>query len=1048
MAGAKEVLRKLEFGVVEFLVGALMVIGLVGYFGTVSADLDWIDHTVSFILFSYLFYKLNITSILFGRTSRLANFVIIISYFSLFFKDIISYTELNAFKFKFISFVDYIYVFLRDNLLAANISTFYTGIAGIFIISIYLAYKAEISHPSFLYAIFGSKFRSRLLKFISIFILLVGFYHFVYSMILEWLEFVIDDPVIAVGAVFYIYGISKHYQKFDKKNFIYKIGGFSSGLYKKFVSLFHYKKTLPLAISGLLILHALSDLGVFAYSFVFLRENFYLEFLTEGHTPFLSLFLSDAAGIPPHAAIPLLIDYLLNAASLAIFLLMPVFVWASMFSKKGLHLRRPFLFFIYSSVAAYMMLPGYIIGPLGGSSIAGVDIASISLMETSSVLERFFPDKPSIIIAVSLISIIFGFAVYILSSNPKTRRELYAFSIIGGLAFYAVYLYYFFSSMLLYFYGNIMLTLFTPHFIIAAVLGVLLALSAVFYIGGYLMFLYEIVMEYHRRKWSEPIDEKIVSGMRKARRLEKSIFRPKKAQLIGEVFKYGLVGVVSVFILILGYKMVSVVKERACNTEIAKFEIELRNLDKSLRYGTRELQTYDVPCKADRIYFFDLSKGIQPENFKDVPIIMDSLRTGGGDNVFVVKEGNVKRSFNAGSLEMIYPYHICFSPKFDKISFFIEGAGKYAKIAASCEQPECTLMPINISEEESKKIINEAIEFGCSNCPSDFDRESANIKITRQNVEMFRKFTFCDGITSVQIIIRPKKGSQIKDFRFYEFIPKNCIDDLDKFLAENIEGNVEIKSDPLIMWSFESLEGEQRVSYKLSAELDDECKKAIQGLGVAQFAAGEKPEEETKGPNTAPTIGGIPDASVSGIGLKKNVISNLWKYAQDRETNPSSLVYTIIDQTNKALVDCSISSEKHLDCEVRQNRDGTSTITIQIDDLEFTDRAAFKVEVSQFCKSHAKKGCVGDVVFWLDSCGNQEEFVQSCPSGEVCTNGECGKPCIQNAEKRCEDGDRMYYFDSCGKKGQFHFDCRDNLARNQCRNGKCCIGNFFCQEQE
>ena len=93
IAKSKEVFRKLEFGIVEFLVGALMLIGLIGYFGSIPADLDWIDHTVSFILFSYLFYKLNITSILFGKTSKFANLIIIISYFSLFFKDIISYTS-------------------------------------------------------------------------------------------------------------------------------------------------------------------------------------------------------------------------------------------------------------------------------------------------------------------------------------------------------------------------------------------------------------------------------------------------------------------------------------------------------------------------------------------------------------------------------------------------------------------------------------------------------------------------------------------------------------------------------------------------------------------------------------------------------------------------------------------------------------------------------------------------------------------------------------------------------------------------------------------
>src|SRR3989344_8781063 len=97
IAKAKDVLRRLEFGLFEVFVGFFMVIGLVGYFGTLPAGLDWIDHTVAFLMFSYFFYILNITSMLFGKTSKTANFLIVISYLSLFFKDILSYTQANAF---------------------------------------------------------------------------------------------------------------------------------------------------------------------------------------------------------------------------------------------------------------------------------------------------------------------------------------------------------------------------------------------------------------------------------------------------------------------------------------------------------------------------------------------------------------------------------------------------------------------------------------------------------------------------------------------------------------------------------------------------------------------------------------------------------------------------------------------------------------------------------------------------------------------------------------------------------------------------------------
>lgn len=986
---AKWVLKKLEFGLLEFFVAILMAIGLFGYFSSVPADLDWIDHTISFVLFTYLFYKLDITSILLGKSSKFANLAIIISYFSLFFKDIAAYTRLSAFHFKVLTFVDYFYLFISNNLLAINLATFYIGIAGILLISFYLAKKIEASHPSLLYAIFPKKFKNKAVKFFLIFLLLLGFYYFVYNTIIEWLEFVIDDPVIATGIAFYVYKIAKHHNKFDKSNFVFRIGDFSAKWYTKCISLLHYKKTLPLAISGLIILHALSDLGVFAYSLALSKENFYFGILNEEHVPFLRLFMDDAKYLPSNALAPLLIGYLLNALSLIIFLLIPVAVWARMFSRKELYISRIFLFFIYSSAVAYMLLPGYIIGPLKESSIRGADISTISLLETSSILNAFFQNKLAIVFAVPIISILFGLAIYLLSSNSRIEKELYAISIIGGLTFYAVYLYYFSSSLLAYFYSNILLTISTPHFLIGMIFLVLLLLSALFYIGGYAVFLYEIVMEYHKRKWSDAIDEELVSIIKKTRNFERAAIKPKKAQIAGDVVKYSLIALFSLVVLVFGYKMVSLIKERACSTEISKFEIDLRNIDKSLRFGARELQSHDAPCGIDKIYFFDLSKKINPEDFKDIPLIKDSLQSGASNNVFLIKENDVKRSFYAGSLGMIYPYHICFVPQFGRISFFAEGAGNSINVVSACGQPECTFIPVNISDEDALEVIQEALDFGCINCPTDLNQDFEKMKLTRKNVEILRKFTSCDGIAQVEILIKPKEGKNLRDFVLYEYVPKSCIDDLSEYLAEEVEGNVEIKSDPLIMWYFQGLDKETKVSYKLNTEFNEECMQLIKGMAISQrivvIEKGSQPEIA----DSAPVIAGLPDTILTGEGFKQNVISSLWKYTKDRETKSVNLVYRIIKQTNPSLVECSISKEKHVDCEVMENKNGSSTVTVEVYDNELADTDSFDVEISQFCKRHSKKACDRDTVYWFDSCGNKQELIQECKDDKVCFDGNC-----------------------------------------------------------
>ncbi|MBI2124639.1 hypothetical protein HYT92_02495 [Candidatus Pacearchaeota archaeon] len=162
-----------------------------------------------------------------------------------------------------------------------------------------------------------------------------------------------------------------------------------------------------------------------------------------------------------------------------------------------------------------------------------------------------------------------------------------------------------------------------------------------------------------------------------------------KSQLFSETFKYILAGVFSVLILMAGYKSVRLVQHRSCAAEIKGFELELGDMGKSLRYATKELKSYVVPCGARSIYLFDLSRTIDLEQFNKLPIMKDSLRTSRNHNIFLIKENEVIDSFYAGSLEIENPHYLCLLAKNEKISFFAEGAANAAKITLSDEQARC-----------------------------------------------------------------------------------------------------------------------------------------------------------------------------------------------------------------------------------------------------------------------------------------------------------------------------------------------------------------------
>jgi hypothetical protein len=517
-------LKKIEFGFLEMLVGAMMVIGLIGYFGNVGSDMDWLDHTISFLLFTYLFYKLNITSILFGHSRRGLNALIVVSFFLLFFKDIISYTLAAPNDFRWLTFVPAVQQFFSENLGVMTNATFYIGLGGVAVASILYALSAEIAHPSLGYALFPQVKERKSLTVGICFVLLIAFYYFVYNAILEWLEFVLDDPIIATGIVFYIHSLTTRKEQFHSESFVFRIGEFSESLYTRFVSLFHYKKTLPLGISGLLILHALADLGVFAYSFSFARENLYLESLQGEHSSWWELFGKDGKSAPLGVAFGLAIVYALNALSMAIFLLIPIIVWWRIFTQKDLHLNRGALFLMYAAGAAFFLLPAYDVGPLDEEKrIVGVDIFTFSVMDSPSPLERLLPERTMLIVVVAVLSLLLGVLAMLLAINARGRKELYAFAIACSLLFFGFYLYEFMGSVLLYL-GESAAQLFAAQaWVLAVLFGMLFILSILFYIVGYFLFLYEVIMEYHNQKWSEPVDEELIRIINFMRRTEQRL---------------------------------------------------------------------------------------------------------------------------------------------------------------------------------------------------------------------------------------------------------------------------------------------------------------------------------------------------------------------------------------------------------------------------------------------------------------------------------------------------------------------------------------------
>jgi len=470
----------------------------------------------------------------------------------------------------------------------------------------------------------------------------------------------------------------------------------------------------------------------------------------------------------------------------------------------------------------------------------------------------------------------------------------------------------------------------------------------------------------------------------------------------------------------LGYKSLATIKDKTCNAELAKFQIDLKNLDKTVKFGDVKEFTYQVPCNSNEILFFDLKQRdkIISSLTNLNPIITDSIESEVEKNVFVVKNNRILSSFYAGNLDIEFPNYICFLPKSGKIDFIVEGKGTSVSVVGGCLQPECTYFPVQPTEEDAVEILNDAVGFdeepdsdcgkqGKSSCPSDVKDEFTKFLRTKENVKIFRKYEYCreTGETNVEILIKPDKGVVDKEFRFYESIPKECIDDLNKYLSTQIRGEVSIKFDPLIIWSFDDVKEEKKLRYILDTILSEGCRESIEGMGISNLLeedvevtlpSDDKIDEIIKELTNLNLE--IDDITLSFTNSKSEInLLPLTTYNGDKK----HLKYSIVGANENDVIECdTIGNNKILKCnlidDARGNVESTLPLTFEVTNGQVTEQYILNVNVIPTCVDDCSiqaKQCIDQTNFQecilVDGCFKWSPSISCDANFECVDDGQC-----------------------------------------------------------
>jgi len=96
------------------------------------------------------------------------------------------------------------------------------------------------------------------------------------------------------------------------------------------------------------------------------------------------------------------------------------------------------------------------------------------------------------------------------------------------------------------------------------------------------------------------------------------------------------------------------------------------------------------------------------------------------------------------------------------------------------------------------------------------------------------------------------------------------------------------------------------------------------------------------------------------------------------------------------------------------------------------------------CTYHAYKLCQGSNIYWYDSCGTQQDLYYTCGGGQVCQYGQCTsyvQPInnyVAHHNIKCYS-DSLYWYDSLGVMSGLYKSCSDGNACtiDSCFGGKC-----------
>ncbi len=459
----------------ELIILLLIIFNVLDFFKVLPGDLDYTKKIISWVFLGCLFYAINFTWLFFGNHKGktgifpdwLTNLILLLLFFAFSMKTIITISASSAHE---VVFFHSLLTFIEVNEVTFQIIFFHIGWVGLTLYALYMSFFAYIESTSLLgnLHIYNKPW---IIRFIAIFLLVFSFSILVFDLLVEWFVIAVDSLIIMLAIGVYLFLIVKKHKHFNADSLIFRVGNFAENFEEHFLKFFHDKKHVFLGISGLLVLHLLTEIAIFFVPYIFNLTNSYY-FHTLGHEPLITQYLSDIALASP---IIVTLGYLFNIIGAFMLFILPAYMWYEVYSDKVKMLPKWLTSLTLSSLLVVIVSPLFRIASLDHAQLVGVDIQGISIVSDYLMMT---------IIAACILFV----GLLLLAHLPLLRKLEYHMIMVIAVLFLAYYLFFFYTSTVSYIQTELISAFNAGEYIIFGVFALSLFITIMFLVFGMIKF--------------------------------------------------------------------------------------------------------------------------------------------------------------------------------------------------------------------------------------------------------------------------------------------------------------------------------------------------------------------------------------------------------------------------------------------------------------------------------------------------------------------------------------------------------------------------------